>query len=587
MSPSVLPASSTDLQAVAGLAEEGPPEVGLARPAFVHRGGWQHLLPDLRGRRVICLSDDRSAVASLVRAGACVQWWPVDEAAAATPSADPGVPPFEATQAHLPPAADGAPEGQVDVLAVLALAPDPATVRAPDWEARLKVRMAEALARLASTAWLCWVGARAHAPPHLPADQGWTPLATRPLLTHGRHLLEVIAPAGYRSTRNRELHRERIKEWVYGPILARWTAPARLCTAQRGAAGPVVLSQALTAIARHLGSPCEPTILQQQLLAGGKTILTLALPGRAPVVAVLVGDALSKGRRRAEVGILGRLASLDGPLTRLLPHVLGELEVAGQLCLLLNCLPGVTLDRAVAALPAVTEACVDFLINLQAARSPELAALPPTDPAPLVYQWLGSAVARNPQLAPLIAALEPSITALAPTQPLSPVWMHGDFKIENVLYDLKSRHLTGVIDWEHARCPGLPLVDLYYLLTYNRQMAGQGFGEAADALLDPQRRSADEARLIQRYCSSSGITPALLPLLDTAFVLHHLGVRIHGFENSRSVPPTQALLQRLAVRLAAAVAALPARSGLSGAGAMPAPSVDGQARTAGSWHVPV
>ena len=46
------------------------------------------------------------------------------------------------------------------------------------------------------------------------------------------------------------------------------------------------------------------------------------------------------------------------------------------------------------------------------------------------------------------------------------VWSHGDYKLENILFDFKSNNITGIIDWDLSRREGLPLIDIIYLLLY-------------------------------------------------------------------------------------------------------------------------
>lgn len=46
------------------------------------------------------------------------------------------------------------------------------------------------------------------------------------------------------------------------------------------------------------------------------------------------------------------------------------------------------------------------------------------------------------------------------------VWFHGDYKIENVLFDPKNWEVTGIIDWDLSRQSGLPVLDVLWLLLY-------------------------------------------------------------------------------------------------------------------------
>lgn len=46
------------------------------------------------------------------------------------------------------------------------------------------------------------------------------------------------------------------------------------------------------------------------------------------------------------------------------------------------------------------------------------------------------------------------------------VFSHGDYKIENIMFDPNTKEINGIIDWDLSRRKGLPLLDLLYLLGY-------------------------------------------------------------------------------------------------------------------------
>jgi hypothetical protein len=50
------------------------------------------------------------------------------------------------------------------------------------------------------------------------------------------------------------------------------------------------------------------------------------------------------------------------------------------------------------------------------------------------------------------------------------VWSHGDYKIENILFNERDLKITGVIDWDLSRIEGFPLVDVFYLLLYKASL---------------------------------------------------------------------------------------------------------------------
>jgi hypothetical protein len=84
-----------------------------------------------------------------------------------------------------------------------------------------------------------------------------------------------------------------------------------------------------------------------------------------------------------------------------------------------------------------------------------------------------------------------------------------------------------VIDWEHSEPEGLPLLDLWYLLIYNRAIrSGIHFFPAIDDLFPPRRLDPSEEALCAGYARELGIPAAALPPLVGALVAHHCGRRI-------------------------------------------------------------
>ncbi len=50
------------------------------------------------------------------------------------------------------------------------------------------------------------------------------------------------------------------------------------------------------------------------------------------------------------------------------------------------------------------------------------------------------------------------------------VWQHGDYKIENILFNTSDWQIKGVIDWDLSHKEGLPLLDIFYLLLYKASL---------------------------------------------------------------------------------------------------------------------
>jgi aminoglycoside phosphotransferase (APT) family kinase protein len=78
--------------------------------------------------------------------------------------------------------------------------------------------------------------------------------------------------------------------------------------------------------------------------------------------------------------------------------------------------------------------------------------------------------------------------------------VHGDFRLDNVLFDDEDRP-TAVLDWEMATL-GDPLADLSLMLMYGRVNKTQGAGEVSDVTL--AAGYPDEEELVRRYAERTG-----------------------------------------------------------------------------------
>lgn len=78
--------------------------------------------------------------------------------------------------------------------------------------------------------------------------------------------------------------------------------------------------------------------------------------------------------------------------------------------------------------------------------------------------------------------------------------VHGDFRLDNVLFDGEDR-LTAVLDWEMATL-GDPLTDLAVMLMYGRVSQTAGAAEVSDVTHAPGY--PDEAELVARYVQRTG-----------------------------------------------------------------------------------
>lgn len=221
-------------------------------------------------------------------------------------------------------------------------------------------------------------------------------------------------------------------------------------------------------------------------------------------------------------------------------------------CYVIDRLPGVTLDVDCEALDAVTDQAVEFAIDLHLASSQRV-TIDESNYRRLFWNLVEAAQARMPSIADELQTWDEPLRACVMGAVLPTVWMHGDYKVENVMYEQRHRKLTGVIDWELARGPGLPLLDPLYLLIYNRQIRGEDRFQCIGDILWRDRCNAVEREQLRRYAERVGIAEHLRPALGAMFVMHHFGCRLHfgpdgaSLEKARGViRDARAMLERSA-----------------------------------------
>lgn len=369
------------------------------------------------------------------------------------------------------------------------------------------------------------------------------------LIEHGK-VCEVIPASGYRSTKNSERISERIKSLAYG----RWTAPVLspaygllASTQKQGLSSSLdKLINTLGPLRQPPGTTTSPAVLKQYLVFNGhKAIVTLGPGGRddLDVVAVLTGDALATGGRNKEAPFLAKLAEQRG-VADMVPHLLKQMPWGAGQCFVMNRILGVTLDQPIPQLGALTQRAAQFITDWHS-HNHERVCLDTTKVDALVTPLINSASARNPMLADTFAALHAELRSQLIGRSLPLVLQHGDFKVENVIYDPRSLDLRAVIDWEHASFPGLPLLDLHYLLVYNRIISGAHWSDALGPSIVEDRWDANERAMLDEYNKGVGLAPDLVPAMRAMFMVHHLGRRLHIPQDAALQNQVKALLTSL------------------------------------------
>jgi aminoglycoside phosphotransferase (APT) family kinase protein len=204
-----------------------------------------------------------------------------------------------------------------------------------------------------------------------------------------------------------------------------------------------------------------------------------------------------------------------------------------------------TLEAPVPELAAATRGAADFIVRMHRATArPE--RLTPARVDALTGPLFDTAHARYPLLREALARLRAGVRASLEGRVLPLVWMHGDFKVENVVVD-RGGAVVGVIDWELSEPEALPLLDMGFLLLYNVTIRrGEQFLPGVRSLYPPMRVPDEERALWDAYLRALGIAPAAVPGLVGALFVHHMARRMfYDSQNAANMSRLAGLIDEL------------------------------------------
>ena len=385
-------------------------------------------------------------------------------------------------------------------------------------------------------------------------NDGFRQFQVHPLTIDSDGIKEVLPESGYRSFKNSLLRRERIKERLLGARGIRWLANGYAVVADRR------VSDSL--IDRLIDDLCRANILdparraeyglKYYLVLIGKAIISLGCPGSAnsEIVVVLPLDQRSASRRIKELEMIRYLQTLPARVSRRIPDAYGPRVVEGCLYFPIQALPGMSAELAFPGLARATRNAAGFLLDLGIASRSRI-ELDEERYQELFGNLFTEAKKRIDIFEGLLDSLEAGVRTLLSGKALNKVFMHGDFKMENLILDRNSLEINGVIDWELAEKEGLPLLDLLYLITYNKIMvAGIDEFAAIRLFLLEDKFTDEDQQLLDLYKEQLDIDGPLYEALLVMFIVHHLGIRWKiDLKQVKLVNATGAILNKLDTRI--------------------------------------
>lgn len=341
---------------------------------------------------------------------------------------------------------------------------------------------------------------------------------------------EIIPATGYRSTHNSFLRTERIKETLLGAYGRRLLAPAYGAVAFKGLPRASLLDRLggqLADTGYRVRPVQEPSGFLRYLALPGKAIITFGIRRGAPdnVVTVIPFTQDIIDSRRREMVEINELRKSVPAISGLLPKIYAETSFRQRSCFVISEIAGTTVDRNVAQLGSITVRAAELLSRMteQTLHWPN-----PTDHVhDIELRHISEAFAyRYPSLATTAAAFADPLRAQLAMHACPTVRLHGDYKLENLILDPKTLEIRGVIDWEHSRPDSFPLIDILYLIVYNRIMVEKRdfLSIYLDTIL-PRRFTVSEHHLYDTFCQQARLSEPLQDTLIRLFFLHHAACR--------------------------------------------------------------
>lgn len=346
-----------------------------------------------------------------------------------------------------------------------------------------------------------------------------------PLVVDQGQVLEVVLGRGYRSHFDYPHGGERLREIALGPRLGPWVAPALAIVSCRGRDRVPQVEALAAQVSEQLDLPSAGGGVRRFLVLRRKIIVSIAAGhGATGWVVVVPRDGMEWRRRRHESEMLASLSNIE-PIARRVPRTAGIGTFAGYPFSILEEVRGVCVDGPVRDLQAVTEHAAGFACDL-ATNTLEHTRLDNGHFKSLLGDLTERAAQRHPGARPVLERIEASLWKRLQYCVVPTVLEHGDFKIENVVIDRRHRHLRGVIDWELGRPRGLPLMDLLYLLVYNRMLTGQTrFLTLCREVVMAGTWAAHERLLLRCYVQAVPIPTGLMTAIPVIFPVHALARR--------------------------------------------------------------
>ncbi len=354
-----------------------------------------------------------------------------------------------------------------------------------------------------------------------------------PMILDHDQVQEIVMGRGYHSVKNSFSFKERIKQIILSGWWINFFSPGWGTVSWKGSPGRKFLEDLLLDLKNNaliVDSKNDPIGIKRYIVVNGKVFLSIGRPDRlyGEKMIILPLDSASLSRRWDEAEILNELRGAGLPISSMIPKFHGEGCLHGQRYFVISEIEGITIDREFPQLESITRRAVSSLIEFHAGTARDCMVGDDEFSTLFSVQFDRVIQKLGVDSEPRIKRIEAILRDRMRNRRMKTVWMHGDFKIENILFDPSNYEVRGIIDWDLSRKVGLPLLDLLYLLTYNRVIREKRTVE--NIFLEnilPLKLLDFETDLLNKYTQALDIPrEQMLPLL-VMYWIHHVAYRMY------------------------------------------------------------
>jgi len=278
------------------------------------------------------------------------------------------------------------------------------------------------------------------------------------------------------------------------------------------------------------GSELSKEVIKSFKLKGVQRVFhgnpdALVILTREQIIKIPLGD-FSLQRCQNNKQILNELKNTS--IASFVPKFLEEGTINDQAYFIESKLPGIAIDVSISKMDYMVEKAADFITQFHKKTAKEV-LVNETVFKNLVscdFELLCSFL--TSEYSDKLKQVESNLKGQLIGKKLKTVWFHGDYKIENVLFDTKTWEISGLIDWDLSIQQGLPLLDVLYLLLYKESL----FTRAPIIEILKKRINSgfnkDEIIIMQNYKNALAINDDGFSSLLCLFWINHIVKRFQS-----------------------------------------------------------